>query len=109
MALKQGHVVLRLPPYHCIFNAIEHVWSISKRYYNKHVGRDGRKEADCLALWQEALSTVTPEIWSNCIRHTENEIEKWWRREKRIDHVDAPPLLIQIGNTDNSSDSEELE
>ena len=26
MALEQGFVVLRLPPYHCIFNPIELIW-----------------------------------------------------------------------------------
>ena len=31
MAKRAGHVVLRLPPYHCIFNAIEQVWSEVKQ------------------------------------------------------------------------------
>lgn len=31
MATFYGHVVLRLPPYHCILNPIEMVWSQIKR------------------------------------------------------------------------------
>jgi transposase len=32
---EAGHEVLRLPPYHCMFNPIEMVWSQSKRLYDK--------------------------------------------------------------------------
>ena len=28
---RHGHEVLRLPPYHCVFNAIELAWSMLKR------------------------------------------------------------------------------
>ncbi|KAK9710299.1 hypothetical protein QE152_g26108 [Popillia japonica] len=31
LAEKYGHAVLRLPPYHCIFNPIELIWGITKR------------------------------------------------------------------------------
>jgi transposase len=34
LALQYGHVVLRLPPYHCQFNTIEMVWGIAKNYYD---------------------------------------------------------------------------
>ena len=26
LAEQMGHTVLRLPPYHCVFNPIEHMW-----------------------------------------------------------------------------------
>ncbi|GLV40897.1 hypothetical protein CBL_08471 [Carabus blaptoides fortunei] len=42
--------VLRLPPYHCQFNAIEEVWSQCKRYYDNHVGRDGFGDAQVTAI-----------------------------------------------------------
>jgi hypothetical protein len=32
---EAGHEVLRLPPYHCMFNPIEMVWSQFKRLYDK--------------------------------------------------------------------------
>ena len=31
MAAQHGHIVLRLPPYHCVLNPIEFVWSQLKR------------------------------------------------------------------------------
>jgi transposase len=33
LVLQYGHVVSRLPPYHCQFNPIEMVWVIAKNYY----------------------------------------------------------------------------
>ena len=33
MAHEQGHVILRLPPYHCHYNPIELVWSEAKRAF----------------------------------------------------------------------------
>jgi len=35
-AREKGHMVLRLPPYHCMFNAIEMLWS-----YQKNLVRQG--------------------------------------------------------------------
>ncbi|XP_031348399.1 uncharacterized protein LOC116174599 [Photinus pyralis] len=34
---NHGHDVLRLPPYHYEFNAIELVWAHAKSYYDKHI------------------------------------------------------------------------
>ncbi|CAH1366318.1 unnamed protein product, partial [Tenebrio molitor] len=34
---RHGHIVLRLPPYHCQYNAIELAWGFCKQYYNKKV------------------------------------------------------------------------
>ncbi|KAJ8913988.1 hypothetical protein NQ315_008980 [Exocentrus adspersus] len=39
LAERYGHQVLRLPPYHCIFNPIEYVWGITKNYCRDHVGK----------------------------------------------------------------------
>lgn len=36
----EGHKVLRLPPYHCQYSAVELAWADTKGFYNKHVGRD---------------------------------------------------------------------
>ncbi|XP_031339075.1 uncharacterized protein LOC116167722 [Photinus pyralis] len=93
LAEQYGHKVLRLPPYHCIFNPIELIWGITKTYYNKHIGRDGKTEADCLNMWQEAVNVVTPDMWKNSIKHTEGEIMKWYEREKMLDMQDIDTYL----------------
>ncbi|KAJ8914157.1 hypothetical protein NQ315_016236, partial [Exocentrus adspersus] len=100
---QYGHTVLRLPPYHCIFNPIEHIWGIAKTYYNKHIGRDGYGVENTLKMWQEALDTITPQVWSNTIRHTEKEIQKWWNREAAFDREDTGPLIINVADGDSDA------
>lgn len=73
MALKYGHEVLRLPPYHCQYNPIELVWGITKNYYDKHACKT-TDEASVLQLWQDALNQVNEEQWRKCIEHTEKKI-----------------------------------
>ena len=75
MANKYGHKVLRLPSYHCICNLIEHR-GIAKNHYNMHNGRGGSTEIACLNLWKKSLDTVSPEVWKNSVKHTEEEIRK---------------------------------
>lgn len=105
LAERYGHKVLRLPPYHCVFNPIEHVWGLTKNYYNRHIGRDGTTETSCLNMWDEALTTVTPEVWKNCIRHTEDEISKWYERENLFDREEILPIIItDDGDDDSDSD-----
>ena len=59
-----GHDVLRLPPYHCIFNPIEMVWSQTKRFYDKDV----LKSKNPLDAWNRALQNVTPEQWKSYVK-----------------------------------------
>lgn len=100
---RNGHQVLRLPPYHCQFNAIELVWGIVKNYYDRHIGRDGYGDDCVLKMWQEALNQVTPEIWKKCVSHTESLIKDWWSREKVMDEVN--PLIIDLAS-DSEDDSD---
>jgi transposase len=67
---KYGHQVLRLPPYHCQFNAIEEIWGITKVYYKSHMGRDGYGDDKVLAMWKESLNQCTNEIWQKVINRT---------------------------------------
>jgi transposase len=107
--LRRGKFkVLRLLPYHCIFNAIENVWGIAKCYYNKHVGRDGRSVENSISLWKESLATVTPQIWANTVRHTEEEIHRWWEREVHFDLTDTSPIIVNLNEDSDSSDEEHL-
>lgn len=101
------HKVLRLPPYHCLFNPIENVWGLAKTYYNRHIGRDGYGMENCLKMWKEALHTITKETWINTINHTEKEIVRWWEREVGFDRDEIAPIIITDDSTSGSdSDSE---
>lgn len=60
IALKNGHKVLRLPPYHCQFNAIELVWVNCKEFYNKNVGQNNVEfnDANVKETWLAALNRI---------------------------------------------------
>lgn len=105
MVNEYGHVVLRLPPYHCQFNPIEMVWGICKNYYDRHIGRDGYSDEDVKNMWKEALSTVTPETWRKTVEKVEQDILQAWDHEKLLDVSDILPLVINI-DSDSSSESE---
>lgn len=76
------HKILRLPPYHPIYNPIEMVWGLVKRYHDAHIGpnHDFSQEM-CVKVWEDALATVTPAIWKNCCEKTEGLILEDYRRE----------------------------
>lgn len=99
---EHGHEVLRLPPYHCTFNAIEMIWADTKTYYNQHMGEDGYGNEKVEEMWQRALEKCTPEVWKAKVMHTENIIEEWMNRERLIENI--PPLIIEVNN--NESDTE---
>lgn len=61
-----------------------------------HIGRDGRSIDNSLNMWKEALTTVTPAVWKNSIRHTEEEIMKWYNREQVMDREEIQPLIICV-------------
>ncbi|GLV46483.1 hypothetical protein CBL_20812 [Carabus blaptoides fortunei] len=100
-----GNNVLRLPPYHCQFNAIEEVWSQCKRYYDGHVGRYGFGDAQVTAMWQESLGQVSDVQWQNYIKHAEALIEESWQRECGRDLPVTAPVTIHLGS-DTDTDSE---
>lgn len=106
LALKYGHQVLRLPPYHCHYNAIELVWGISKNYYDKHACKNIGKPS-VIKLWEEALSQVGKEEWQKCIEHTEKIIFESYETEQVIDEV--RPLIITNDDDDDDDDSDESE
>jgi transposase len=86
-ALQFGHVVSRLPPYHCQFNPIEMVWGIAKNYYDKNIIKYSGRNEEMLNVWTEALNQITPEIWSNCICHVEKLIAGAYKKEVILDEV----------------------
>jgi hypothetical protein len=35
-------------------------------------------------MWKEALQQITPKMWRNSVRHTEDKIKEWWHREQLL-------------------------
>lgn len=95
-----GHEVLRLPPYHCQFNAIELVWSQTKRYYDQHILKIKNPE-EC---WKAALEQVTVEQWANYVGHCTKLIKDTWEKEKLIVSVQKPIIINLDDDSDVSND-----
>lgn len=73
-AEKSGNAVQRLPPYHCIVNPIELIWSLLKRY----IAYVPIQHMSCL------ISTIDKEggKWNNCrqlhfVEYVINEDKVW--------------------------------
>lgn len=102
-----GHRVLRLPPYHCHYNAIEMVWSQCKRYYDTHLEANSSGHEQVIDMWQQSLDLVSSDNWRSYIRHTEKIIKESWDREIMFDSMDIQPLIIHVGDESSSeSDSD---
>jgi transposase len=99
---QAGHEVLRLPPYHCIFNAIEMVWSQAKRSYDKELIKPNM---DPIKAWTHGLETVTSEQWGNYFRHTHKCIAEYWEREKFLIRT-VQEIIINVNVNTDSSDSD---
>ena len=102
MALKYGHEVLRLPPYHCQYNPIELIWGIAKNYYDKHTSKT-TDEASVLNLWKESLHQIKEETWRKSINHTEKIIAENYQTEQVIDEV--RPLIVRPDHYSSSNES----
>lgn len=101
---EHGHEVLRLPPYHCQFNAIELIWAGAKSHYEKHVG-DGLNANQVEMIWQDALDHITEEYWRKSVEHTEKLIRDWWDRERLLD-VEVEPMIIAPFVDDSEDDGD---
>lgn len=96
---KAGHEVLRLPPYHCQFNAIEMVWSQAKRYFDKNI----IKNKDVFGTWEQALKSVSTEQWAHYVEHTNKIIKSAW--DKLRVTREQQPLIINLGTSDEEDTS----
>lgn len=77
IAKECGHTVLRLPPYHCIFNPIEMIWHKLKSNVRRH--NTTPKFADStIQIIQNEVSKITASSWSNCVEHVIKE-ENFYR------------------------------
>lgn len=78
------HKILRLPPYHFFYNAIEMVWGIAKRHFDDKIGLFHNYSDEMVAeTWKSALETVTPEIWEKCVLKVERRIASDYEKMRK--------------------------
>lgn len=103
LAREKGHVIIRLPPYHCHFNPIELVWAQVKG----HVARENKKFnlTEITRLTDEGLELVTADEWKKVVAHTKKVIEEAWNQEGLMEDA-VERLIITNAGGDSSSDDD---
>jgi hypothetical protein len=105
---KHGHIVLRNAPYHCEFNAIEHVWAHVKREFDLLIQqvKTSHTVEVVIETWNKALLTVTPEIWANNVRHTVTKMKEVFEKEG-LSTARTASIIIPLGDQDDSDFDDE--
>jgi transposase len=67
-AAEQGHTVLRLPPYYCVLNPIELVWSQLKHGIRKS-NKTPHLSPTVIEVIREEVSKINQNLWINCVNH----------------------------------------
>jgi hypothetical protein len=68
MAERNGHRVLRLPPYYCVLNPIEMMWSTLKTAIRRH-NTSPNLSAGVVDLIRNEVQNVKCNAWKNCVQH----------------------------------------
>ena len=107
MALAAGHEVVRLPVAHCTLNPIELAWSQVKGHIKANNRLFKLDEVERLA-W-EGFEVVTPERWSDLVKHVRDKVEDHYWKADRLDvWYTVPEFIIHVSgeSCDESSDDE---
>ena len=104
MIKKEGHSVVRLPPYHCNLNPIENIWALMKR--DIAANNTTFKIADIKRLASDATDRISQETISKTIKHAEKIEQEYWKKDGLSINPPVEPVRIQIDDSSSeSSDS----
>jgi 2C-methyl-D-erythritol 2,4-cyclodiphosphate synthase len=99
---KQGHDVLRLPPYHCEFNPIELILGDIKGFVSRQ--NSTFKQNDVKELIHKGFAQVNELKWQKACNHVKNVVEpKLWKEDRITEEI--PKLIINI-NSDSETEVE---
>lgn len=106
MAKKEGHKIVRLPPYHCHFNSIELIWAQIKNY----VATNNKlfNMTDLIRILKEAIDKVTPSDWKKVVDHTKKVILEAWEDEGLLEDA-VEQMIINVNGSDSDDSSTEDE
>ena len=106
MALDAGYFVLRSPPYHCVFNPIEMVWSQWRHYawiLNIYISRPSK----VVNLIRDVCDQkITAGKWKNYVVQIIKEQKTYFEMNHILDS-EIEPLVFHLsdgGDTDDSDD-----
>lgn len=104
---KEGHSVLRLPPYHPDLNPIEMIWAEVKNFVASH--NTTFKMSDVQKLCEEKFATISPDDWKSRCEHVKNTEKEYAAKEPAIDDITESFIISVDDNTsDDEGNSEDL-
>ncbi|RVE41290.1 hypothetical protein evm_014060 [Chilo suppressalis] len=106
LAEEHGHKVIRLPPYHCQYNAIELIWAQVKGYAARHNTKPPFSVKKMEGLLKEACAQVTQEDWSKIVEKTKKIIMDDFDRDVKFDDFMDNQLVINLNDDDDEDDND---
>jgi transposase len=104
---ENGVHLLRLPPYHCLFNPIETLWGHMKREV-REAARPDSKLSEVRTLAFESLKRTGPEVIQKFFKHVEN-VEEEFRVKEGIRNVVIEPIIIPVEDFDDEDSESDAE
>ncbi|CAH2238480.1 jg14089 [Pararge aegeria aegeria] len=104
LALQHGHRVIRTPPYHCQYNAIEMIWAQVKGYAARHNTKPPFSTNKMMTFLKEACASVKKEDWVKVVEKTRKIIKEDYDRDVNIDNFIENEIIIFTGDDSSSSD-----
>lgn len=98
-AKSKGHTVLRLPPYHCIFNPIEHIWHQLKSAVRRN-NVSPTINASVLDIITTEVDKIPVSSWENCVSHIKTVEHSYIHIENTTER-----FIINVG-VDSDSETE---
>lgn len=100
LASASGHTVLRLPPYYCIFNPIEHIWHELKATIRRE-NTSPTLSTSVIDLIKKCVNSIPVHSWENSVKHVIKVEDSY-----NFINSNVKPLIISLGIDEDDSDSE---
>ncbi|RZF46450.1 hypothetical protein LSTR_LSTR012525 [Laodelphax striatellus] len=106
MAKAKGHKIVRLPPYHCNFNAIEMIWAKVK----EHVAQNNTASnlTGIRRLIEKGIEKVTSVEWTDIVKQTRETILEAWTQVE-INETAVEELIKHLNGDDSDSETSDFE
>uniref|UniRef100_A0A6P7FNP8 Uncharacterized protein LOC114332220 n=1 Tax=Diabrotica virgifera virgifera TaxID=50390 RepID=A0A6P7FNP8_DIAVI len=100
LAKRNGHNVLRLPPYYCVFNPIELIWSQLKESLRRN-NCCPKFSSESVSHVVEEIKKISPTLWQNCVSHIIKTEDHYRTLTSHI-----KPIIITLDNDSSEDDSD---
>ncbi len=106
--MAAGVKILRLPPYHCMLNPIEHVWAAFKHAVGRRNTADatvaGAKDVQQLA--NDVFAAMEPAYFSKVADHAIKTAEYFWSNVDHLVDIVCERLEIDLNSDCDTSDDD---